>query len=66
MQPECPHDVIEKYLTRRGLVCEACLTPADLAECPGWKERLELKHRRADLARTNFHNGGNANAGTPQ
>jgi hypothetical protein len=42
-QPECPHDVIEKFVTKHGLVCEKCLTEADFKAYPGWKKRLETK-----------------------
>lgn len=54
-QNECPHPVVEKWLLVRGLVCSDCLTDPDLAKYPGWKQRLETRRRRSDLARNNFN-----------
>lgn len=52
---ECPHSIMEKWLTRRGLLCKDCLTDEDFKFYPGWKERMQRQQRRADLARANFH-----------
>ena len=51
---ECPHAVIDKFVTRAGLVCFACVPPAEFARYPGWRAREDLKHDRAALARRNF------------
>jgi hypothetical protein len=55
---ECSHPIIEKYLTRRGLMCADCLTDADFREYPGFKARLAKRRQRADLALNNFHHRG--------
>lgn len=55
---ECVHPVIEKWVTRRGLICQGCLTDADFAAYPGWRQALELRTRRAELARVNFQAPG--------
>lgn len=52
---ECPHEVIEKWLTPHGLSCRMCLTESDFARHPGWKDRLTLRDHRAEVARKNFH-----------
>ena len=51
---ECIHEVLDKYVTPHGLVCEECLTEADFRRHPGWKERLAAKRRLAAQAKANF------------
>ena len=55
---ECSHSIIEKWLTRRGLVCADCLTDTDFKEYPGFKERLAKRRQRAELARERFYHRG--------
>jgi hypothetical protein len=52
--PECPHPVIEKYVTPHGLVCEDCLTDADFKRYPGWRESLQRRKRKSAQAQLNF------------
>jgi hypothetical protein len=46
---------MEKWLTTRGLLCEQCLTDFDFNKYPGWKERMQRRQQRAQIARANFH-----------
>lgn len=55
---ECVHPAIEKWVTRRGLICQDCLTDRDFTAYPGWHQALELRARRAEMARANFQTPG--------
>lgn len=54
-QPECPHDVVEKWVTAHGLACVDCLRDSDFDRYPRWRAAIALSRKRSQQALINFH-----------